>query len=226
MGMSISQRLEQARSANTVDVGARTAEIAKQARAFRQADLAQGRKRGEELFGEGSLGRVEAERQQEISDLIERRRAEAQGFSPEEQEAFRSQNISAIQRAQAGEQRGLRGRQAQLGITGPLAAAQESQIGQAAQRAQVEAERDLFLRNIEARRVGLGGLEQSITGARADELSRQQFNIGQGQREKFGQIGTELGFAGLGVAERQGAAQQAIGQAQLAAGLQANGGKK
>jgi hypothetical protein len=67
--------------------------------AARKQDMADGRARGEELFREGSLGRVQEGRSQEISNIIARRHAESNGFSTEEQNAFRTNNHVANNQA-------------------------------------------------------------------------------------------------------------------------------
>lgn len=167
----------------------------------RNQDLASGRARGNQLFGEGSLGRVDANRSQEVSDIISRRQKEAEGFTKEEQNAFRDQNLNASNQSLAGQMRQLRMQQAQSGVRGPVASAQRTKLMSDAQSTNAANERDLFLKNIDARRAGLNSLESSIGNARKDELDRQQFNIGQQNKEKYGQITTELGYGSLGSGE-------------------------
>jgi hypothetical protein len=82
---------------------------------------------------------------------------------------------------------------------------------------------------MDARRQALGQFETSVNQAREDELARQQFNLGQQGKEKYGQLSTELGFASLGVADRGALMQKRIGEAQASAAVNAansNSGKK
>jgi hypothetical protein len=186
----------------------------------RAEDLAEGRKRGEELFGKGSLSDIEGRRASEIADIIERRKKEASGFSPEEQEAMKSGAVQNIQQATQANLRQLRGIQGAQGIRGGLAAAQQAQALQKGQEALAGAERDLFLQNIAQRRAGTEALEKSIQAARAEEL-------GAARAEKQAQLATELGFASLGAAERGAVMQKLVGEAQAqAAGRSGGGGKK
>lgn len=197
------------------------------ARAEREKDMAAGRARGEELYKEGSLGRLEEARAKEIADIIARRQSESQGFSPEEMEAKRSMAVGDIQNNQAAALRALRGVQGAAGVIGPAAAAQQANLIGQSQAARTGVERDLFLKGVEARRTGLDSLEKSIGGARAEELAKQQFNLEQIAREKMGRIGTELGYAGLGSAERGAVGQQVVGEAAARAAANApRGGKK
>lgn len=188
-------------------------EVAKKERA---ADLAEGRKRGEELFGEGALGRVGTERSADIADVIARRKDALSGLTPEQQNALQSQVLGGIQQGTQTQLRQLRGIQGASGVRGGAAAAQQANILQSGLRQRAQAERDIFTDNIARQAQALNALEGSLRQAETDELAREQFNIGQGQREKFGQLQTEFGFAGLGAAERGGIAQQSIGEQQIA----------
>jgi hypothetical protein len=95
------------------------------------------------------------------------------------------------------------------------------------QSAQVGAERDLYLKNLDMRRSALDNLERSVGGARADELERQQFNLGQQNKERMGQLDTEMGYGALGSAERAGVLQRLISQDQARTGeIEARKGEK
>lgn len=194
------------------------------ARQQREQDMAAGKARGQELFGNKALGRVEEQRSQEVGNIIGRRQQESQGYTPQEQEAFRAQQLPNLQRDLASQQRQLKMQQASSGVFGPAALAQQKALQAGSQQAKAGMERQLFLDNILARREGLNSLEGSIAKARADELARQESNLSRQGKETFGQLGTELGFAGLGSQERAGAAQQALGE--TSALLGASKGKK
>lgn len=238
----------------------------------RERDLLSGRKRGDQVFGSGSLGRVDAGRSGEMSDIIARRRAASDGsgrsadsgriiqmrkdnlggYTAEEQNALRENNLRTIQQGNAGAMRALASQQAAAGVRGPAAVAQRSNLIKAQGQQIADAERSLFVDQIGQKRAALDkleastsaaenseftrnqaandALEKSITGARADELARTQYNQGQAGKEKYGALTTELGYASLGAGERAGIMQRLLGQDQLeAANAQANsggGGKK
>lgn len=188
----------------------------------READLAKGAARGKELFGKTFIEESRPERSADIADVIARRKAALQGFSGEENTALREQMAQAQARQEQGALRQLRGVQAQQGIRGGLAGAQQAQQLAQNQAQRAAAERELFLQNIAQRQQALGNFEQSARAAEAEEIGRF------GQR-RFGQLGTELGYGQLGAADRAAAMGQILGeqQAQTAALMgQGGGGKK
>lgn len=184
-------------------------ELADKYAVAREGDMAKGRARGQELFGEGKLGRIDASRSADISDVIARRKAMLEGYTPEEKNAMRDENIRSMQRQTEGQQRALRGAQAASGVRGATASAQNVQLAKGQQEQSRQMERDLFLKNADARRAALGAFEQSATGAEATETAKQQYNIGQKNAELQAQLATEFGYANLGSADRAAAAQQA-----------------
>lgn len=178
-----------------------------QARADREKDLAGGRARGEELFKTGSLD------SQDLKDVTEQRRQQAQGFTTEEQNAMRDQNLGNLNAAFQGQQRSLRAQQGASGVRGALALAQQQKVMQGQQGQLAQQERDLFLENINQKRQGLSALEQTA-----------RTNQDIAMREKQGQITTELGYGSLGSAERGAVSQRLVGEAQAAAAKKAGGG--
>lgn len=213
--MSMTPMVNATANSGQVDTRSRGQKLLDRNRADRNRDMEEGRRRGEQVFGEGMLGRVDAARSQEVGDVLARRRENLAGFTPEEQNALREQNMTAINQASQGQMRQLRAQQASAGVRGPAALAQQNAMMQGAQGQMTQAERDLFIKNAEMKRGALDSLEQSIGSARSDELSRQQFNIGQQNKEKYGQISSELGFASLGSSDRAAVAQQLLGEKQL-----------
>jgi hypothetical protein len=171
-------------------------------RTQRDKDMADGRKRGEELFGNGSLGRVDAARSAEVADLLARRQKEANGFSPEEMTAYRENNLNNTAQQLAGQMRQMRMQQAQNGVYGATAAAQQNRQLYNTNKDMINNERQLFLNDVDARRAGLSSYEQSLGAARNDELNRQMYNQGQVNKEKLGQAATEFGYGSLGTADR------------------------
>ncbi|MBR9701022.1 hypothetical protein GOV11_04110 [Candidatus Woesearchaeota archaeon] len=192
-----------------------------ESRQARERDLKAGRERGQELFGAGSFGTREEQsaRTTDFADVLERRRAKLEGFTPEEQQAFREQVLGGAQKASETQLRRLRGEQASSGVRGGLASAQRGQLLRGAQRQEAEAERDIFLRQVAAREQGLSQFERTL----GEEQKRAQ-------AEKFGQLSTEFGFAALGSAERGASLQALVGEKQADVAQQrvdkAEGGKK
>ncbi len=71
-------------------------------------------------------------------------------------------------------------------------------------------ERDLFLKNIDARRQGL-----------TDYEAAQKYNTEQKNAELQGRLTTEMGYGALGAADRGAAMQGAVGSQQAAAAVAA-----
>lgn len=176
-------------------------------RTGRQQDLAEGRQRGQELFGQGSLGtRAQPAISGDLQDVLNRRRSALAGFSSPEQAAMRAQALGQIGREGQTQLRSLRGQQAASGVRGALAGAQQMALQKNLGKQQADVERDLFLQNLAERNNNLSSFEKT--------LGEEQ---GRAEREKLGQISTEMGFGQLGSAERAAAAQQAIGEQQAQA---------
>lgn len=175
----------------------------------READMAKGRARGEEIFKEGALGRVNEGRSADIQDVIARRKANLAGFTPEEQAAYREKNLSAVNQAAQGQLRAMRGSQAASGVRGATASAQRKALAKDFGAQAAQNERDLYLSNINQRREALGQFEKSATGAEANELEKQKYNIAQKNAELQGKLATEFGYAQLGSADRTAVAQEA-----------------
>ncbi len=184
----------------------------------REAALAQGRQRGQELFGQGALGtREQGQITEDLGDVRERRRAALEGLTPEQRQALQEQALGGIQQQAQTQLRQLRGVQGAQGVRGGAAAAQQGQVLREAQRAGAGVERDVFIRNIEAQREALGSFEANI----AAEQQRRQ-------RELLGQLTTEFGFGSLASAESAGASQFILGQERTrrAGEREAEAGKK
>lgn len=186
-------------------------------KALRAEDLAAGRKRGEEVFGELEA-RTQEERTKDFLDVLERRREALGGLTAQQQTALESQALGGIARQQQTQQRQLRGLQAGAGVQGGLAAQQQLGLAQQAQQQAAEAQQNIFLANIGRQQEALGAFEQT---AAAEQQRAQQ--------TRAGQLGVEFGFAGLGAQERGGLRQIALGQQTAAAAqaaAEANEGKK
>lgn len=195
----------------------RREQILAEQRREREQDLAQGRKRGEELFALGSMGtRDQSQINAGFQDIIARRQAALSGMTPEERNAMESQVLGGINQGTQTQMRQLRAIQGQQGLRGGAAAGQQAQVLQQGQRDIAGAQQNIFLQDLAARRAALDSFEQTQTA----EQERRN-------KEKLGQLSTEFGYAGLGAAERGGAAQIALGeQQQRAAATQANQGNQ
>lgn len=190
-------------------------------RGMRQ-DLESGRKRGAEIFGKGSLGEIKAKRSTEVSDFLARQKANLEGYTPQEQQAFREQNMRSVMANQAAGARDLRRQQAASGVRGAMASNQQAAMQQATQGQLADQERQLFLNQIAEKRAALANYGQGVQGAEGFERQGAQFNLGQREKEKAGQLTTEMGYGSLGSANRASAqefiaAQRAAEAARAAA---------
>lgn len=176
----------------------------------REQDLAAGRKRGEEVFSDGALGRLD-------ETIMNARKQQAeQGFTGNEMNALRDQNLASLNQQNAGAARNARIQAAAEGVRGGRAVAMNNRMLGEQSAAAANSERELFLKGIESRRQGLTDLEAA-----------QKYNQEQKNRELQGRLTTELGYGGLGAAERGAAIQAVVGQQQAAAAANSGGkGKK
>ena len=196
---------------------------------YRDQDLAQGRLRGEQIFGEGSLGRVAEGNSQDVADIIAARKANLQGYTPEEMATLRNQADDEIGKTMGMALRTAKGAQNQAGLNSGIAAGQNTQIAKAAIQAKAQAEQGLLLDQISKRRAALDSLSGEVANAEKLNLTKQQYNQEQANKEKIGGLTTEFGYAGLGAADRSGVMQQVVGQAQadaMKAQAAKQGGKK
>jgi len=167
-------------------------------RAEREKDLQAGRTRGQELFGTTS--------DQDATNITNRVRASAEGFTPQELTAMREQNLGTIQSAGKQNMRALRIQQAANGVRGSQAVAQQGRLANDQQNQIVGSERELFLKNIDARKQGLQNFQDLAN------------------REKAAKLTTELGYGSLGAADRGAVMQSIVGQQQAAAAARSQGG--
>lgn len=172
----------------------------------READMAAGRARGEQLFGNNALGNIEGRRAAEVADVINQRKAQLGGLSPEEMNAFKSQALGGIAQGQQDQQRQLMARLGANGLRGGAAAAQQGALAKEALKQQATAQQNLFTQNIDRRRQAMDAYEGSLGRARQEEL-------GLLQKETAGKLQTELGQAAMGSQERGAALSQAAGEA-------------
>lgn len=197
------------------------ARLAAKASEARDADMAKGRARGQELFGTPFVQASQGERSQDMASVIAARKAGMQGYSAPETNALRDQMQQGVSRQEATTMRQLRGSQAQSGVRGALAATQQAQVLQEMGKQRAQAEREIFIQNMAQKQTGLDKFEQSLRGAETEEIQRY------GQRQT-GKLGTEMGYAQMGAADRAAIQQQLLGESQAAlnANIGSRGGKK
>lgn len=177
----------------------------RQIRKERNTDFAAGLKRGEQFFSEGALGRLNEARSNDLQSIIDQRREQAnQGFGAQAFQAAREARLRGMGRSEQAAQRNLSSTLARVGVAGPLAGAQATELMRAQQAQRAQAEQDLFLQNVAQRQAALGSFESSLSQAEAGDISKQQFNLEQKNRELLGRLGLGLTEAQLGASERAG----------------------
>jgi hypothetical protein len=198
--------------------GEQARKLREELEAARERALLKGRARGLELFGEGSLAtRGLEERKASFADILDQRRAQMQGLTPEEQSAFEQQALGGISTGTQTAMRQLRGVHGATGLRGGGASAQQAQILREGQKQTAQAQQDIFMKNIAARRQALSDYEQTV-----------QAEQDRAQRELLGQLTTEFGYGSLAAGESAGVGQQMAAQEMGERGrqLQQGGGKK
>lgn len=180
-------------------------------KAQRNQDIAEGAKMGEKYFGNQALGRVNENRSADIQSILNQRKAQSAGYTPEELQVMRSQNMGQILQNQAAASRDLARQQARSGVRGAIASNQQSSLQNQNQGVLANQEQQLFLNNIAAKRQGLNDYQSGVQGAEANELARRQYNLGNQGQELAGKLSTTFGLANLGTQERAAAMQSILG---------------
>ena len=181
----------------------RVMDLESQIRKRRDADLQAGRERGQELFGGGlDLQGLTRERLQGLQQQA------SGGMAAPQFANIRGTALGGIQGALGSNLQQL---QAQQGASGVRGAAAQAGVQRAQQQANIARRgllSDLAVQDIGLRERGLRGLGEAVN------------------RERFGQLGTEFGFAGLGAQTSGQAGQIALGEhlAAIAAGRLGGGG--
>lgn len=176
------------------------------ARKARAQDMAEGEALGKKFFGEGGIGHVEAGRAQEIADVLARRQANLQGYTPEEQNAMRAQALGGVQKAQQLAQRQLMGQLGAANLRGGVRGGALGNLAAQGLQQQAQVQQGLFQNQINQRRQALDQYQSALEGARADELARKKYNT-------QGLLTTQMGIASLGTGERGTIGQTVASQA-------------
>lgn len=200
----------------------RITDAAQASQQFIEQARLKGQQRGQELFGNNALGRINDQRSADVGDLLARYKQNLNGFTQEEQNAYRDDNIRNLQQQTGGQLRQLRAQQGNMGVRGPAALAQQNALRNSAAGAAAQNERDLFLKNADLKRASLDKYGGQLTQAEANEKAAQQFNLAQLAKEKYGMLSSELGNQSLAAGNYAGGQSQIANQDALAAALKFN----
>lgn len=149
----------------------------------REKDLAQGQGMASKYFDTP-----------EMKALIDIRKHNVDGMSGNEQLALREQGMAGINAQLGTGMRALRGQLGASGVRGGAAAGAAIPMLMQSNAQRGTLERDIQIKNEEAKRGALDAYERTLTGERA------------------GKLGTMFGYAGLGAGDRSGAMQYGLGQ--------------
>lgn len=163
----------------------------------RDADMTAGRNIWSQLTGS----------RPEYAAIMNRYKDMSQGLNAQEMTAAREQMARGQQGQAQSAMRSLYSNQAKSGVRGGMAGAQASRVGRQIASDRTAAEQKLLLDNYALRRQGL----QDYSGVVNRDIS--------------GELGTGIGYAGLGVSDRTAAQQAAAAQAMQAANNQQSGGR-
>jgi len=173
--------------------------------AARNASMAEGRKRGLELFGSGALGRETQENAGMSSDILARRKSALAGLDAKENQALRERGVGDVNRGLQTNLRALRSSQGNSGVRGAAAQAGALAAAKQAQDAKQNLARELILENVNQKRSALGDYEGSVGRDAAVKQAIQRANLERVNKEKLGQVSTELGYGSLGATDRSNA---------------------
>lgn len=192
--------------------------------AARQLDMMKGREQGQEIFKD-QLGRVQQGRSADMAAILGQRKQQAeQGLGAEAFQAAREQRLRSLGSNELRQQRNLAALQGRSGIRGGAAAGQLAELMGSQMRDRQSAEQQLLLADAALKQGMLDKYANQLQGVEQEELGREKFNIGQKQKELFGELSTGLNEQAMGVAERTGVRQGEAAQAMAAAMAAASGG--
>jgi hypothetical protein len=149
-------------------------------------------------LGEGSLGRAST-----VSQIDETKfREMADGMDAGFLQASRDKAKEEINRSTQLQNRRLQALQSQQGIRGATAGSQQMSILQAGEKQKADFERDLFLKDREARIEGLQNLAEVQKYNQQQMVEQERFNLAQAAQEKYDLAQSGLAFSQLGLQER------------------------
>ena len=190
-----------------------------------QQFMDQGKARGAEIYGAGTLGRVGEDRSQEMGDLMNSYQQQyEQGFSAPEQQALLEQYRSGINRDLQSGLTQSANFAANQGVRGALATRLSQDQQRQAQLGRQGANRQILLDELAYKQASQGQYGNLLGQAESNELARQQYNQQQIARELQGRLTYELGYGGLGAANLGAAQKYIAGQQQIGAAQAQSGG--
>lgn len=196
------------------------------ARAERQKDYEFGKARGEAEFGTGMLGRVGEAPSAAATDLLsQRKNIMEQGLGAAAFQAAREARLRGLGRNEQEQQRALSSQMSRSGIRGGAAAGQLGNLLRQQQSGRAGAEQDLLLQNVAQKQQAMGDYQGLLGQQEAGQLARQQYNIGQSNKEAFGRSASGLAEQQMGLATKSGITQAGISNA-MAQAARSSGGKK
>lgn len=178
----------------------------------RQEDIAEGEAVAQREFGEGTLGREDVARTEDVADVIARRKALADQAANTQAQKEASQRALDIQ-----SQKNLRQIKGELGSQGVRGGINiESQLESLGGREQAEAllTTNLAQQQFAQQQASLSGLETSVLSAEEGEAQRRLTNERRALQERLGRTVLPLQFAQLGATERATAAADVRSAAQ------------
>ena len=174
-----------------------------------EQDLEKGRKRGAEVYGEGSLGRLD-------SKLTGRMREQAsQGFTAPQYQALRERSVRDFNNRYSTGLRDLRQSTASSGAQGGVNFARRLALEKQRSDSAANAMQDLMVKDIDFR-------NQSTR----DFFQTQQYDQGQDAKEKAGRQAYEFGQASIGAGQRGAANRYVAGNNAIVQANQSQGGGK
>lgn len=183
-------------------------------------NLAKGQAKADEMFKEGSLGRMGdselvKKRQAEMDEQLAKLKASQDGMTPQEMQAAREQGRVEIDRQLAQNQRGLGASAAANGVRGASAAGLQARAGQQAQAASGDLARKLVVDNLAQRNFGTQLYGNTLQGQQETALGIQKEDLGAQRSEAFGRASLPFQIAGGLDAAGAGARADWFGQQQI-----------
>jgi len=173
------------------------------------------------LYSEGSLGRLNEERPAAVQDYINRYYSGLEGYAAPELQGMREQAQRGVDNQYQQSLVQFAKNRARSGVRGAAAGATMRNLDRERIGQQQNLEQDLLVRNADEKQNRLGQYAGALEGARADEAERRRFNLGQLGTERAGQSDTYFNSLNLGL-QRQGMADsKEISKKQLALARQA-----
>lgn len=159
----------------------------------KQKELISGAQFGEAVLGKEGMGRLE--RDSRVGDILGRYEEMSKGLTDKETTAMKETGLQSIQAQTSAQQRALQAQLAASGVKGGAAGKQLTDVALGGMQQRLNLERDLILKDREAREVGLDKFSSALGDVK-------KFDLAQQAKEKNIAVQTGLGFAQLGAAER------------------------